>query len=162
MFIDDRKRNTKKTGKRPCTASVEPVRSAAQLPSAAKPRDRKSTRLNSSHTLSYTTLFRSPFDHQRAHRLDEVGDRIDGGDPPEPVRLDQVARHVHRRQEEKHEKDGEETLHRLSGAGAQRGPTAERRKAQRSEEHTSELQSHTFLHDALPISLRSPASAPPR
>ena len=37
MFIDDRKRKTKNTGKSPCTASVEPVRRAAQLPSAAKP-----------------------------------------------------------------------------------------------------------------------------
>jgi hypothetical protein len=35
MFIDERNRNTKKTGKSPCTASVEPVRNAAQLPSDA-------------------------------------------------------------------------------------------------------------------------------
>src|SRR2546426_5544500 len=47
MFIDDRKRNTKKTGKRPCTASVEPVRSAAQLPSAAKPSAMTSSRRSS-------------------------------------------------------------------------------------------------------------------
>src|SRR3954454_20270541 len=36
MFSDERKRKTKKTGKSPCTASVEPVRSAAQQPNDAK------------------------------------------------------------------------------------------------------------------------------
>ena len=32
MFIDEMNRKTKKTGKRPCTASGEPVRSAAHAP----------------------------------------------------------------------------------------------------------------------------------
>jgi hypothetical protein len=36
-FIDERNRKTKKSGKRPCTASPEPVRSAANAPSDPKP-----------------------------------------------------------------------------------------------------------------------------
>src|SRR5207237_9495993 len=38
MFIDERKRKTKNTGKRPWTASVDPVRNAAQLPNDANAR----------------------------------------------------------------------------------------------------------------------------
>src|SRR5476649_186926 len=86
--------------------------------------DRKSTRLNSSHTviytLSYTTLFRSVRPDERS--------------------LPESAPHVHRRWLRPLEIGYHGALqHRLS----------------RSEEHTSELQSHrdlhSFLHDALPI-----------
>src|SRR6476646_10311113 len=95
-------------------------------------RDRKSTRLNSSHTViytfPYTTLFRSArvFDRQRVL----------------------------------------EDFHRRVGAAALDIEAAEHRDGvgrERSEEHTSELQSHRdlhfSLHDALPICprLRSPA-----
>src|SRR5476649_1184214 len=90
--------------------------------------DRKSTRLNSSHTviytLSYTTLFRSVseveilFDQEDGHVAAAAQKRDDAADVLDDARLDA-----------------------------------------RSEEHTSELQSHrdlhSFLHDALPICERS-------
>src|SRR5579875_2852901 len=91
---------------------------------ASQPEDRKSTRLNSSHTviytLSYTTLFRS----WRSHRPHAHGDCLPG--------------HCRERLAD--------SARRAGVAGVAAG---------RSEEHTSELQSHSdlhsFLHDALPI-----------
>src|SRR5476649_1678995 len=88
------------------------------------PSDRKSTRLNSSHTeiytLSYTTLFRSDED---AAASGPIGDA----------------------------KAAAACLDAPPGDGE---PEAQPH-AVRSEEHTSELQSHrdlhSFLHDALPI-----------
>jgi hypothetical protein len=75
MFIEDMNRKTKKTGKRPCTASVEPVRSAAQLPQAA----------NASDT--------------------QVEDRLDQGDREQPTELaDEQHQAAHRRQREAVEK----------------------------------------------------------
>src|SRR5476649_116138 len=91
------------------------------------PRDRKSTRLNSSHTviytLSYTTLFRSTSSSSTGLLLPML-----------------YTRH------------GAE-LEAGSGTSVNHFGFAER-----SEEHTSELQSHrdlhSFLHDALPIYLQ--------
>ena len=59
---------------------------------------------------------------------------FDGRDRAEPVDLDQVARHVHRRDEQEDEEDREEALHRLARAGPQRG---EARRARRSRATTS-------------------------
>src|SRR5882672_2476355 len=97
--------------------------------------DRKSTRLNSSHTviytLSYTTLFRSVGIAVAAHQREL----------PRPDLAAEPARH-----------------------GAQ--PLQQHGIARRSEEHTSELQSHSdlhsFLHDALPICRHSRRGAPTR
>src|SRR5476649_1414602 len=88
-------------------------------------RDRKSTRLNSSHTViytfPYTTLFRSPI-----ISLPPSG-RLAGERRPRTI---------------------------LKVHGKKEGVIRARRE--RSEEHTSELQSHSdlhfSLHDALPIS----------
>src|SRR6266571_1966182 len=71
MFIDERNRNTKNAGKRLCTASPEPVRSAAKAPSAPKPSDTSKAKAKSTSTPN----------------ADEVTDReIDG-------RLDDAHRH---------------------------------------------------------------------
>src|SRR5882672_9200655 len=94
-------------------------------------RDRKSTRLNSSHTVIYTlslqTLFRSRYLHPPARV------NLPGAWQAEPVHAGLgIVLHVRR---EDHA---------------------------RSEEHTSELQSHSDLHsfptDALPISISSSTS----
>src|SRR5476649_1161505 len=102
-------------------------------PTAIGP-DRKSTRLNSSHTeiytLSYTTLFRSL--KRRRHRTHP---QHRGGN------VQRVGK----------------TAHRVGDGADGNRP--------RSEEHTSELQSHrdlhSFLHDALPISETPPPPHPP-
>ena len=52
--------------------------------------------------------------------LDQVRDGVERGDPAEPVGLDQVARHVHRRQEQRDEEEGEDALHGLRRARAER------------------------------------------
>ena len=67
-----------------------------------------------------------PLDDQAAHALDQVRDRVQRRDGPEPVDLDQVARHVHRGEEQEDEQHGEEPLHGLARAGAQRGERAQR------------------------------------
>src|SRR5476649_1493183 len=99
-------------------------------PVAISTTDRKSTRLNSSHTeiytFPYTTLFRS---------RSEAGRAAQG-----PVR---------------------EPLHRIADQHARGDRAAGGDQHDRSEEHTSELQSHRdlhfSLHDALPISERGGA-----
>src|SRR5476649_2469434 len=95
-------------------------------------RDRKSTRLNSSHTviytLSHTTLFRSPDRSRQRHEVPR------GWVIHFPRRRQEVAMQAGN--------DDDEA---------------------RSEEHTSELQSHSdlhsFPHDALPISRSFPPAS---
>ena len=65
------------------------------------------------------------FDEQRAEGLEQVGDRVGGGDVVEPVGLHQFQRQRHRGEEEEDEEDREEALHRLAGAGAQGGEEAD-------------------------------------
>src|SRR5215212_494196 len=64
-------------------------------------------------------------DDQAADALEQVRDRIGRGDVAEPLRLDQVPRDVHRGDEQEDEEDREEALHRLAGAGSERGEGAE-------------------------------------
>src|SRR5215211_7693075 len=99
-------------------------------PASAALRDRKSTRLNSSHTEIYTLSLHDALPISQ-RRLEQVGRaRHHGAHPAAEV-------------DEPH--DG--------GAGVGR--------AERSEEHTSELQSHRDLH-SFPTRRSSDLSAPPR
>ena len=59
-FIDEMNRNTKKTGKRPWTASPEPVRSAAKQPTAPKPSTTSSVKTNRTAIPSGPDLKRTP------------------------------------------------------------------------------------------------------
>src|SRR3954452_19500722 len=60
MFIDEMKRKTKKAGKRLCTASPEPVRSAAKAPSAPKARPTRAANANSTSTPAGPAAIRTP------------------------------------------------------------------------------------------------------
>ena len=59
-FIDEMNRNTKKTGKRPWTASPEPVRSAAKQPTAPKPSTTSRVNTNRTTIPSGPDLKRTP------------------------------------------------------------------------------------------------------
>ena len=59
-------------------------------------------------------------DDQAPHRLDQVRDRVDRRERLEPLDLHQVARGVHRGDEQEDEEQREQALDRLAGAGAQR------------------------------------------
>src|SRR5207247_6574842 len=60
MFIEERKRKTKKAGKRLCTASPEPVRSAARAPSAPKPSETRIAKAKSTSTPRNPDSSRTP------------------------------------------------------------------------------------------------------
>ena len=83
MFIDEMNRKTKKTGKRLCTASPEPVRSAANAPSAPKPIE------------TMTAKSEQHDDAERARREahagdqadDDVDERLDDPDDGDPAEL---------------------------------------------------------------------------
>src|SRR5690606_37815474 len=122
-------------------------------------RDRKSTRLNSSHVFPYTTLFRSGADLHRRHG--GLGHR------QHEVRHERGADHRHARRRQHRDPRGR-GQRQLLPLRADRRPGHEDARARvqrprgvraRSEEHTSELQSRVSLHDALPIWSRSPPPA---
>ena len=70
-------------------------------------------------------------DDQAAQPLDQVRDRVERRHGPEPVRLDQVPRQVHRREEQPDEEEREEPLDRLARARPQREERAERTERDR-------------------------------
>src|SRR6266516_3426514 len=89
---------------------------------------RHATALATSNT-SFTSA--PALNHERPHRFDQVRDGIDGRDPAEPGRRDQLTRDVHGRQEQEHEEDREQALDSFRRTGAQRGPAPERREGER-------------------------------
>ena len=87
MFIDERNRNTKKTGKRPWTASVEPVRNAAQLPSDA---NASAITVSSSSSIAAPPM---PLCQTHAEREadGEIEERLDDGDRHQAAELPERA-----------------------------------------------------------------------
>ena len=77
-------------------------------------------------------------DDQAAHALDQVGDRVVGRDLAKPGDLDQVARQARGAQEQRHEQQREEALHRLAGAEAQRQQRAEAGEAEGDQDRQRE------------------------
>src|SRR5205809_2226114 len=115
MFIEERKRKTKKAGKRLCTASPEPVRSAANAPSAPKPSE---TRIEGKeHEHAEEAGLESHADYEADAQID---DRLHDAQRHDPAELSgEQGDAAHRRQRETVEEPGLDVAGKI-GAGVHR------------------------------------------
>src|SRR5437773_1075547 len=146
----------------PAMEAVKPDNDDERIGVEIVKRDRKSTRLNSSHIIPYTTLFRSWRGRHQRRRRDR--DRNEGAQSPRRRRAARDPRGSRRGHRLRWWR-GVAALHPGHGSrqARQRRRTHRRGDRQtRSEEHTSELQSHHTLHDALPILAWPSSTSAPR
>src|SRR3954463_9648822 len=116
MFIDEMKRKTKNAGKRPCTASPEPVRSAANAPSAPNASPTSAAKRKSRRTPG-TPRRDPPADDQADRQVDRRLHEREHDHAAELAREER--RPAHRRQREPVEKAGLNVAREV-GAGVHR------------------------------------------